>query len=738
MATKDITKRTFPVQGMSCAGCAANVQKILRSQKGVVGADVNFAGKSALVEYNPAEVSLTQLQHAVRSGGYELIVTEDENVKDRIEESDKRYLKDLKKKTLIASILSACLIILAMTPLMHSTWARYLMWILTTPVLFYCGKQFFVGAYKQAKHRAMNMDTLVAMSTGVAYLFSVFTLLFPRFWTDRGLPAELYFEASAVIVTFILLGRYLEERAKQKTTVSLKKLIGLQPKTATVVKGFLAVPVSIDKIMVGDTILVKSGEKIPVDGIVVDGESYVDESMITGEPVFVPKQKDDKVFAGTINQKGSFRFKAGKVGSETLLSHIIKMVEEAQGSKAPVQKLVDKIAGVFVPVVILIAILSAVLWIVFGGESELMHAFLAFVTVLIIACPCALGLATPTAIMVGIGRGAEQGILIKDAESLERLKNVNVVLLDKTGTLTEGKPRVTAVKWFAEETDERKQILYSIEKSSTHPLADAICSYFGDTMLINTDLSVENRVGAGIIADYEGKEYLVGSKSMFPQTLMTDEAHDWVAKQESAANTLVFFGTKSELIAAIALSDKLKAASADAVKYLQNSGIEVYMLTGDNEATAQAIAQQAGVNHYVAQALPEDKLNFVKQLQSQNKIVAMVGDGINDSAALAQADVSIAMGQGSDVAMDVAAATIVSGDLRKIHTAVRLSKETVATIKQNLFFAFIYNMLAIPIAAGLLYPINGFLLNPMIAGLAMALSSISVVTNSLRLKAKRL
>lgn len=737
MATNNIEKKNLPVIGMSCAGCAANVQKALRNQNGVKLADVNFANKTASIEFLPDKVTLGQLQNAVRSAGYDLMIDESAQAKDNLEEEEHKRYNVLKRKTIISLILSAIVVVLAMTPLMHHQWAQYLMWILSTPVLFYCGSQFFVGAYKQAKHKSMNMDTLVALSTGIAYVFSLFNLLFPEFWTSRGFAPDLYFEASAVIISFILLGKLLEERAKQKTSSSIKQLIGLQPKTATIIKSIIAVVVPIEKIAIGDIILVKSGEKIAVDGVVTEGESYVDESMITGEPVAVVKKSGDKVFAGTINQKGSFRFRAEKVGSETLLSQIIKMVSDAQGSKAPIQKLVDKIAGIFVPVVIAVAVVAALLWFLLGGENNLVHAFLALVSVLIIACPCALGLATPTAIMVGIGRGANLGILIKDAESLEMLKKVDAVVLDKTGTITEGKPRVVDVEWLVPESNELKDILYSMEKSSTHPLAEAVCDYLKGSELIS-GLQVDNMIGQGVKTMTNNDIYFVGTINLFNSKLLSIRCLDKMKDWESQAKTVILFGTKDKVMIIMSLKDDVKDGSLTAITDLKKDGIDVYLLTGDNEDSAKAIANQVGIEDYKAKVLPEDKLLFVKDLQSKGKTVAMVGDGINDSAAMAQADVSIAMGQGSDVAMEVATLTIVSGDLRKIDKAIRLSKATVSTINQNLFFAFIYNVLAIPIAAGILYPINGFLLNPMIAGLLMALSSVSVVTNSLRLRTKKI
>lgn len=621
---------------------------------------------------------------------------------------------------------------------MDMPYANLIMWLFSTPVLLWLGKDFFINAWKQAKHRSANMDTLVALSTGIAYLFSVFNMLFADFWHQRGLHAHVYFEAAAVIIAFILLGKQLEERAKGNTSSAIKKLIGLQPKTVTVIEADgTERQKSIDDVSAGEIILVKQGEKIAVDGMVVSGNSYVDESMLSGEPVPVLKKENEKVFAGTINQKGSFQFKAVKVGKETMLAQIIKMVQDAQGSKAPVQKLVDKIAGIFVPIVIGIAILTLVLWLVLGGDSGLVHGLLAAVTVLVIACPCALGLATPTAIMVGVGKGAENGILIKDAESLELAKKVTAIVLDKTGTITEGKPEVTGIKWL-NENDTEKQILYSIEKQSEHPLAEAVVNHL-DGVATAALSNFDCITGEGAKADYNNETFFVGNKKLLAENNISIaeklqlKADEW-AKQ---SKTVIWFSDSKQALSVVAISDKIKETSVAAIKEMQGMGIDLYMLTGDNEATAKAIVQQTGIKHYKAEVLPRYKADFVKELQQQGKVVAMVGDGINDSTALATAEVSIAMGKGSDIAMDVAKMTIISSDLTKIPQAIRLSKQTVATIKQNLFWAFIYNLIGIPIAAGILYPINGFLLNPMIAGAAMALSSVSVVSNSLRLKWKK-
>ena len=514
--------------------------------------------------------------------------------------------------------------------------------------------------------------------------------------------------------------------------------MGLQPKTVTIVQdGGYQMEIPIEQVEIGNTIVVKPGEQIAVDGIVINGNSFVDESMLSGEPVPVLKNENDKVFAGTINQKGSFQFKADKVGSETMLAHIIKMVQDAQGSKAPVQKLVDKIAGIFVPIVIVIAVASFIVWNIFGGDNGFTQGLLALITVLVIACPCALGLATPTAIMVGVGKGAEKGILIKDAESLELAKKVNAVILDKTGTITEGKPVVTNDFW-TEETPILKQILFSIEKQSEHPLADAVVSHLKNQNTVSIT-QFESITGKGAKAEIDGITYFIGNKRLIQENeilienAVAQKANQW----GNEAKTVIWFANTKKTIAILAIADQIKATSKKAIEELQLSGIEVYMLTGDNEMTAKAVSEKVGIKHYKAEVLPEHKAAFVKQLQQQGKVVAMVGDGINDSTALAQADVSIAMGKGSDIAMDVAKMTIISSDLTKIPEAIHLSKSTVRTIKQNLFWAFIYNLIGIPIAAGILYPINGFLLNPMIAGAAMALSSVSVVSNSLWLKYKK-
>lgn len=730
-------KHTYPVLQMSCASCAASIERILKHQEGVVDAAINFAAATVTVEFLPTLVQPVKLQKAVQDGGYDMVIESKKDEIETLEELHQKNFNRLKKRTWGAALLSLPVAVIGMF-FMNMPYANEIMWILSTPVLLWFGQVFFINSWKQAKHRTVSMDTLVALSTGVAYLFSMFNTLFPQFWHQRGLEAHVYFEAAAVIITFILLGRLLEEKAKGNTSAALKKLIGLQPKTVTLITGQAEQKqIPVEEVKIGNIILAKPGEKIAVDGKVTYGSSYVDESMLSGEPVPVLKQQHDKVYAGTINQKGSFQFQAEKVGDETMLAQIIQMVKDAQGSKAPVQKLADKIASVFVPVVMSIALLSFIVWNIADGTNGFTHGLLAMITVLIIACPCALGLATPTAIMVGIGKGAENGILIKNAESIELAKKVNAVVLDKTGTITEGRPEVTDILWL-NENDLAKAILYSLEKQSEHPLAEAIVNHFGNAKTTHIS-DFKSITGKGVRAVAEGKTWFAGNKRLLEENnIHIDSTLLETAKKWSAnAKTVIWFADSENAVAAVAIADKIKENSAEAIHRLQNSGIEVYMLTGDNENTAKAIASQAGINYFKAETLPGEKAEFIKKLQSEGKIVAMAGDGINDSAALAQADVGIAMGKGSDIAIDVAEMTIISSDLNKIPQAIRLSKQTVTTIRQNLFWAFIYNVIGIPIAAGILYPFTGFLLNPMIAGAAMAMSSVSVVTNSLRLKWKK-
>jgi Cu2+-exporting ATPase len=736
--TIDAHQITLPVTGMSCAACAASVESVLKHTPGITQAGVNYATQSVSVKYDPAAVSPEDMDKALQGVGYGLIIEEDES--DAVAEQERlqqEHYQKIKKSTVWSGILSLPVVVIGMFFMDRFAAGNYIMMALTAPILVFFGKSFFVNAWKQAKHGKANMDTLVALSTGIAFVFSVFNTFNPEFWHARGLHPHVYFEAAAVIIFFILLGKLLEERAKSNTSDALKKLIGLQPHTVRVLRNTEESEIAVRDVMVGDEVIIRSGEKIPVDGQVVSGQSYVDESLMTGEPLPAEKMVGEKVFAGTINQNGSFSFRAEKIGKNTVLAQIIKTVQQAQGSKAPVQKLVDQIAGIFVPVVLGIAVLTFLVWIIFGGDNALTHALLASVSVLVIACPCALGLATPTAIMVGVGKGAENHILIRDAESLEKAHAVNAVILDKTGTLTEGRPQVTDWFWTQLEGDisSHEIAVKAVENKSEHPLAQAVAG-FGEKQRFPKVRKFESVTANGVRGVVDEKQYQIGTFQFLENegVVIDAELEKKASGLREEAKTVIGVGCNGQHIAVIAIADQLKKTSAQAVAELQKQGIAVYMLTGDNTQTAAAVALETGIKDYRAEVKPDDKMQFVKSLQEQGKIVAMVGDGINDSQALAQADVSVAMGKGSDIAMDVAKMTLITSDLLLLPKALKLSSQTVRTVRQNLFWAFIYNVIGIPLAAGILYPFNGFLLDPMIAGAAMALSSVSVVTNSLRLK----
>lgn len=732
-------KKSYPVTGMTCSSCAVSTESITRSQAGVIDANVNFANSTLQVEFIPELISPDDLRQAVKSIGYDIIIDET-NSQDLKEEAHKERYQQLKRQFIWSSVLATPIVVLGMF-FMDMPYSDWISMLLTAPVLFWIGRNFFINAWKQLKHLNANMDTLVALSTGIAFLFSAFNTIYPQFWHSRGLHAHVYFEAAAVIIAFISLGKLLEEKAKANTSSAIRKLIGLQSKTVRIVHGDHEMEIPISDVHTGNIISVRPGEKIAVDGEVVSGNTYIDESMISGEPIPVLKEKGSKVFAGTINQKGAVRYKAEKVGADTLLAQIIRMIQESQGSKAPVQKLVDKIAGIFVPIVIGISILTFIVWMIWGGDNGFTQALLTSVTVLVIACPCALGLATPTAIMVGVGKGAENGVLIKDAESLELAYKANVIILDKTGTITEGKPGVSNLEWADEAGLIEKSVFYSIESQSEHPLAQAVINHLENDKLSIVDFQTYNSItGKGVEALKDGVRYLVGSQRLMkengiqvPEKLML-----LVDEWQSQAKSIIYFSGNDSILAIASIEDRIKDSSRKAIEALKEQNLEVYMLTGDNMQTASAVAKQVGIEYFKADVLPSEKAEFVKALQSDGKVVAMVGDGINDSLALSQADISIAMGKGTDIAMDVSKMTLISSDLNVIPKALRLSKYTIMTIRQNLFWAFIYNLIGIPIAAGILYPVNGFLLNPMIAGAAMAFSSVSVVANSLLLKFKRL
>ena len=730
MSTK---KRNFPVQGMGCAACVARVEGALKSAKGVSSASVSLASNSALVEFDTAVTTPGELRKAVQDAGYDLLVDGSDDEADSAAEAARaEAYNQLKKDTLLAAVLAALVMVIGMG-FKDFPGKGFLLWALATPVVAWCGRRFFKAGFSAVKHGSANMDTLVALSVGISYLFSMFNLLFPQVWTSRGLEPHLYFESSTMIVAFILLGRLLEERAKHSTTAAIRGLMGLQRQDRAV--------------QIGEVVPVKPGERLSVDGLVLDGASYVDESMLTGEPVPVLKKAGDTVYAGTLNQKGFLNVKAEKVGQDTFLSAIIRMVRDAQGSKAPIQHLVDKIAAVFVPVIIGISILTLLAWIFLAPEDGVTMGLLSMVAVLVIACPCSLGLATPTAIIAGIGNGASQGILIKDAESLQTARKVNAVVLDKTGTLTEGHPVVVESAWdpsASQEEDNQaaglRDVLFSLEKCSDHPLAEAVCaSLRGCEQLEVTGF--ETVLGKGVKGKVAGETYYVGNLDLLEEAFpggIPQETSPLVSGSISTwmndGYTITILFDRRKVYAVLALSDQLRENAVQAVRVLQDDGLEVHMLTGDNEAAARRTARETGIRFVHAHVLPQDKARYVAGLQATGKKVAMVGDGINDSAALAQADLGIAMGGGSDIAMNTAQVTIVSDDLGKIRQLIKLSRRSVIIIRENLFWAFFYNLAAVPIAAGVLYPFTGWLLSPMIAAACMALSSVCVVTNSLRLR----
>lgn len=730
-------KITLPVTGMTCASCAASVEKTLLLQKGVTAAAVNYASNSALVELDSA-ANLEQIKKAVQSTGYDIDISNNQTNEAQDTDTDAR-LKKARLNMVLSFVFAVPVLVLGMGFAQLAV-GRWISMALSAVVVFYFGRQFFKMALKQMLHAQVNMDTLVALSTGIAYIFSAFNTIFPEVLSSQGLNPDVYFESAALITSFILLGKFLEEKARAGTSGALKKLIGLQPKMVRVKREGKEIEIGIKDILKNETIIIRPGEKIPVDGLVLEGTSFIDESMISGEPVAVEKVKGAKVFAGTINQKGSLTISAEKLGAETLLAQIIKTVQEAQGSKAPVQRLVDKVASVFVPTVMAIALITFIAWLAIGGKAYLTHGLVAAVSVLVIACPCALGLATPTAIMVGVGKGAENGILIRNAEALEHARNIDAFVFDKTGTITNGSPKVTDIVWFGNDTSKRfAATLAAIERKSEHPLAAAVVSYL---QIENPDIAIthfDSLTGKGVKAVTSEGTFYVGSDKLMADKLIwiTSEIALQAAFFRNEAKTVVYFSSATDLLAIIAITDSVKENSTAALRALGKHH-QLYMLTGDNAATAKAVADEVGITQFKAGMLPADKAAFIKNLQAGNKKVAMVGDGINDSEAMAVANISIAMAKGTDIAMSVADITLMSSELNTIPRAIHLSAQIVSTIRQNLFWAFIYNLIGIPIAAGVLYPFIHFQLDPMFAGAAMALSSVSVVGNSLLLKSKRI
>ncbi len=735
-------KAVLPISGMSCASCVQKIEKALMETPGVISASVNFATEKASVSYLGSQVSLQELKMVVHNTGYKVrAVKEDTEEKDWEKIAQENEIRTLRTKLLLGAVLSLAIFLGSMPELF--TWVPELFtsfWallIMTSPVQFWVGWQFYRGFWAALKHKSADMNTLIAVGTSAAYLYSLAATMFPAFFIAAGQQPKVYFDTSAIIITLILLGRYLEARAKGHTSDAIKKLMGLQAKTARVVRNGEEVDIPVETVEIGDIVVVRPGEKVPVDGEIIEGSSALDESMLTGESLPVEKSVGDEVVGATINKTGAFKFKTTKVGSDTVLAQIIKLVEDAQGSKAPIQRLADKISGIFVPIVIGLAVVTFITWLIFGPAPSFIFALLNFVAVLIIACPCALGLATPTAIMVGTGKGAENGVLIKGGESLETAHRLNTIIFDKTGTLTKGEPEVTDIVPLNDYKEET--ILYlaaSAEKYSEHPLGEAIVKRAKELGVNLTDPSEFNAIpGHGIEATVNGTVVLLGNLKLMQKHAVQLGALEAKAKALSnEGKTPMFVADNGKATGIVAVADTLKEQSAKAVAALHELGIEVAMITGDNRRTAEAIASQVGIDRVLAEVLPEDKAQEVKKLQDEGRIVAMVGDGINDAPALAQSDIGIAIGTGTDVAMEASDITLISDDLRAVVTAIQLSKKTMRVIKQNLFWAFFYNSAFIPVAAGILFPFFGVLLNPVFAAVAMAASSISVVSNSLRLK----
>ncbi|CAG0944654.1 H+-transporting ATPase [Anaerolineae bacterium] len=754
-----VDKITLPIGGMTCAACVMHVEGGLKQVPGVLNASVNLATERATVEMIPGAVTFADLKHAVEDVGYEVLDTGDAQAGSAELVDREAQLRDHERQRewrdlIIGVIFTVPLFALSMThDIVHALeihdfmpwlfrWENFnwLLFALATPVQFYVGRSYHRGAWKSARALAPNMDLLISLGTNAAYWFSVIVLFAPLFGFK--IESHVYFESAAVIITLIKVGKYLEARAKGQTSEAIKNLIKLQAKTARVERNGAEIEIPVNDVRVGDIVSVRPGEKIPVDGIIAFGNSSVDESMITGESLPVEKTIGDNVIGATINKVGAFKFEARKVGRETALAQIIKLVEDAQGSKAPIQRLADQISAVFVPVVVGIALVTFAIWMIFGPQPAFNMAFVNFVAVLIIACPCALGLATPTAIMVGTGKGAENGVLIRSGGALETAHKVTAIILDKTGTLTRGAPAVTDAMTndkLQMTKEEFLRFVASAEKNSEHPLGQAIVKHAQDAGLELIEPSEFGAVaGHGVRARVDGRALLIGNaKLMSDEKIALDGLSAQAASLADAGKTAMFAAIDGQAAGLIAVADTLKPNSRAAVAELKKLGLKVYMLTGDNPRTAAAIANQVGIEHFFAEVLPHQKADKVKELQAQGESVAMVGDGINDAPALAQANIGIAIGTGTDVAMEAAEITLMSGDLRGVVTAIALSKQTIRTIKGNLFWAFFYNILGIPVAAGVLYPFFGLLLNPIIAAGAMAFSSVFVVTNSLRLRSFR-
>ena len=738
-------KKTFSIKGMHCASCVLILERTLKKVDGVSEANVNLATNKATVRFDPAKVTDEHLSSAVSNVGYQAMINEELKSEDAEQKEKQKELKDLRFKV-IASLALGALILWGSFPVLMDTAPKILQnflvqLLLATPVQFWAGWSFYRATVSALRHRTANMDTLVAIGTTVAYVYSAFVTVLPHVVESIGIEPFPYFDVATIIIGLILLGRYFEAKAKAGTSEAIKKLIGLQAKTARVIRNGKETDLPINEVEIGDIIRVRPGEKIPVDGIIVEGESSIDESMVTGESIPTDKTKDDVVVGATMNKTGSFTFKATKVGQETMLAQIIKLVQEAQGSKAPIQRLADLVSSYFVPIVIMLAIATFVVWYDFGPAPALTFALLNTVAVLIIACPCAMGLATPTAIMVGTGKGAEHGILIKDAESLETAHKIKTIIFDKTGTLTKGKPEVTdIVPVDSINKEELLKLAGSIEKGSEHSLAEAIVKFAEEKKLALSKVEGFQAIpGHGVEGVLNGKRVVFGNKRLMDKEgIDISNAANEISKMENGGKTVMMLGVDGKLAGLIAVADVIKESALEGLAALQKLGIEVAMITGDNKRTANAIAEKLGIKRVLAEVLPDQKETEVRKIQAEGKVVAMVGDGINDAPALAAADVGIAMGTGTDVAIEAADITLINKDLKSIAAAIVLSKKTMKTIRMNLVWAFGYNIILIPVAMGVLYPIWGTLLNPIFASVAMAFSSVSVVGNSLRLKTKKI
>jgi Cu+-exporting ATPase len=738
-----VSKMDFSVKGMSCAACVSAVERSLMEQYGVLDSKVNLASEKAAVSYVPTMTGFEHFKKAVSDAGYSAEMVTSDFI-DREKEARESDYRDIRNRFLFSALFSSLIMLGSMVtlPILSN---NFVLFLLATPVQFWAGWRFYRAAVSAARHFTTNMNTLIAVGTSAAYLYSTFATFVPDFFLRKGFDIHVYFDTSSVIITLILLGRLLEARAKGKTSDAIRKLAGLRAKSATLFVDGAEKNVSIEDVNVGDIVIVKPGERIPVDGEIVDGYSSVDESMLTGESLPVDKRSGDPVYGGTINKSGNFRFRALKVGKDTMLSQIIRLVEEAQGSKAPIQRLADKVASVFVPVVIGIAVVTFLLWYFLGPAPSFTLAMMNFIAVLIIACPCSLGLATPTAIMVGTGKGAEKGILIRDAEALENSYKLKAILLDKTGTITKGQPAVTNIIPVNETSrSEALSIAASAEKLSEHPIAKAITDKAREegVPFITMD-TFEAVPGGGVRASFTRngtvRSLVIGNETFVVNNgVDTSEQKPLIGRSMDEANSVVLLGINKRVEAVFTVSDTIKEGSQEAIRDLEALGMEVVMLTGDNEKTASAIARGVGIKRYMAGILPHQKSDVVKEIKAEGKLTAMVGDGINDAPALAEADVGIAIGTGTDVAIEASDITLIKGDLRGVVDSIKLSRLTIKTIKQNLFWAFFYNIVGIPVAAGLLYLFGGPLLNPMFASAAMAFSSVSVLTNSLRLRTKKL